>query len=144
MPFLSHVPAISALYVSLSSVADIEYSPSLRYHVPSGRIAFRVAEIEPFPSNLKLSPISIVARALQLLNIYDISVTDEVSKPLMSRVVKELQPSNILYIFVTDDVSKLLKSRFVKELQLPNIFDIFVTADVPKPLTSRAVKELQP
>ena len=65
-------------------------------------------------------------RELQFWNIFDILVTDDVSKLLMSRYVRELQPLNIHDILVTADVSKLLTSSDMRELQFWNILSILV------------------
>ena len=66
----------------------------------------------------------------QPLNIYDISITDEVSKFETSIDFNDSQFSNILFIFSTFEVLSIDIFNFSKEVQESNIFDKSVTSDI--------------
>ena len=57
-----------------------------------------------------------LVKEVQRANILDISVTFEVSKPVISRLVNPEQSENIELIFVTDEVSKSVRSISVNVL----------------------------
>ena len=59
-------------------------------------------------------------------------VTQEVSKPVKSRLMRLLQPKNMAYIPVTLEVSKPDKSKLMRLLQPSNMPLIRVTLEVTK------------
>ena len=88
---------------------------------------------------LKL-PISRLVRLEQSPNIYCIFVTLSVLKLPTSRLVRLEQPLNIESIFTTLPVLKLPTSKLVRLEQPLNIYRISVTLPVLKPPTSRLVR----
>ena len=68
----------------------------------------------------------------QLLNIFSIEVTEEVSKLFIINLSKFWHPLNIIFIFFTVLVLKLDKFIVFNFWQLLNIFSIVITEDVSK------------